>query len=102
MGDKGVDVKAEARSGTALMLNIDGTFKSEIATLLIEKGCPLDFQNPFGDSALSLAVEKNNEEAVKMLIEAKADTQIKNKEGQTPLDSAREAKREALEKMLSA
>merc|ERR1712050_743230 len=96
------DVKAEARSGTALMMNIDGTFKSEIARLLIEKGCPLDFQNPFGDSSLSLAVEKNNEEAVKMLIEAKADKQIKNKEGQTPLDLATDAKRQNLEKLLSA
>jgi ankyrin repeat protein len=63
----------------------------EIAKLLIEsKKINVDLQNKKGNTALILASFLGYSEIVKLLLEAGADRNIKDKDGKTALDYAKE------------
>ncbi|MCH4889213.1 ankyrin repeat domain-containing protein [Acidaminobacter sp. JC074] len=64
----------------------------EIVSLLIENGYDVNAQGSSnGFTPLHDAVWAGNIEAAKLLLESGADLSIKNKDGQTPLDKAKDA-----------
>jgi ankyrin repeat protein len=79
----------------------------EILRALIEGKAPLDHVNRLGWSALMMAVvlgngSKNHVECVEALVKAGADTEIKDRQGQTALAHARARKYEDMVKILEA
>src|SRR5437016_3522310 len=88
---KGVDVNADGGDGwTPLHL---ATFSNQSDTMkfLIAKKADLNRQRTIlGETPLMDAAAFSYEEAVKILLENKADTTIKDKDGQTALDWAKE------------
>ncbi len=61
--------------------------KPEAASILINAGADINFQNNDGSTALHTAAFFCRPEIVKMLLEKNADKTIKNKFGATPYDS---------------
>lgn len=64
--------------------------------LLIVDNCQLDVKNKLGDTPLHSAAWKGHAEAVRMLLDKGARVDLKNNEGKTPLDLAKDAETEAL------
>jgi len=70
--------------------------KPEIARYLLEKGAYVDAVEDIdgyffrGNTALHTAAERGNTKLIKVLMEAGADKTIKNADGKTPLDLARD------------
>ena len=63
---------------------------SEEFFIAADKGAKLDVKDKFeGETALHLASRNEHLEVVKLLIERGADINIKNNEGETPLDFAK-------------
>ena len=63
-----------------------GNIKSiKICKLLIDKGALINIQNEYGDTALMIAIDKNNTEICKLLIENRALLNIQNEDGDTAL-----------------
>ena len=76
---------------------------ADAAKLLIEGGVELNRQGPYnGYTALHDAVWQNNVDVARVLIDAGADTSIRSKEGQTPLDFARSKKYTKIVALLEA
>ena len=59
---------------------------------LIKEGAPLNTLNSSGDTALMIAIRKNDERVVRALLEKGADVKAKNSEGITPLGLAKKLK----------
>eukprot|EP00931_Biecheleriopsis_adriatica_P101932 TRINITY_DN76980_c0_g1_i1.p1 TRINITY_DN76980_c0_g1~~TRINITY_DN76980_c0_g1_i1.p1 ORF type:complete len:327 (-),score=81.78 TRINITY_DN76980_c0_g1_i1:102-1061(-) len=97
------DAAAKGKFGnTALTMALDSfSFKAEAMKLLLDSGSPVDTQDPHGDTALIKAVEEGRDDAAKLLVEAKADLTLKNKEGKSALDVAREKGNSVLVELLS-
>ncbi|TAL32244.1 MAG: hypothetical protein EPN97_10065 [Alphaproteobacteria bacterium] len=85
----GADVNAPGCSFTALHeAAIKGYCDS--ATLLLDHGARIDARGYKGQTALSLAVEFNHPEMVKLLIDRGADVTVKNDDGHSILRAAAE------------
>lgn len=65
----------------------------EIMALLLEHHAFIDAQSPNGTTPLMMAAMYGTPEAVKLLLDAGADTQMKNQLGMTALDFAMKANR---------
>jgi ankyrin repeat protein len=79
----------------------------EIVRKLIEADAPLDHVNAMGWTALIIAVvlgnnSKNHIDTVEALVKAGADTEIKDRQGNTALSHARSRKYEEMVKILQA
>jgi hypothetical protein len=84
------DVSAKTRRGeTALHLAAGSSSDDvEILEYLLEQGAEKDVRNQDGNTALHVAVTKQNYHAVRLLQLRGASTAIKNKKGQTAVDLA--------------
>lgn len=77
------------RGMTALMLAIENSYgRIEAVKFLIEKGIDLNAVDTNGNSALMIAVDRNNDEAVTLLLEQKVSVYLFNKERRTALHIA--------------
>lgn len=64
--------------------------RTEAAKLLVQHGIDIDKQGPYnGYTALHDAIWQNNVDVARVLIDAGANLQLKNHDGQTPLDFAK-------------
>lgn len=84
--EKGADINAEGRYGTALMrATLNGHL--DIVKLLIEKGANIDEKNKHldGETALMRACALGHIDVVKLLIEKGADINAKDNNGETVL-----------------
>ena len=63
---------------------------SNILDYLIQKGAKINYHNESGYTALMGAAENGQINNVKVLIKYNADTKLKNKEGFTALDFAKQ------------
>ena len=76
--------QADANYKTPLhFVNYD---KSKLIKALIDNGANINSQNVKGETPLHIAVYSKNTLTFKMLLNAGADTTIKNEEGKTPFD----------------
>jgi hypothetical protein len=88
----GCDVHAlEATSGRSALHKAAFWGHNDMMQFLVhEAKLKLDVQDNYGDTALHDAAKFGHPTVAKILIEAGADTRIRNKEGKTPLDLATE------------
>lgn len=83
--NKGSNLHLKNKSGeTALMLSY--RVSHDIATLLINYGAQLNEQNAEGETVLMMAIDSENKDLVKVLIESGADLAILNNKNKTALD----------------
>lgn len=76
---------------------------ADITGLILKKNKSLlNKTNKLGETALMQSVRFGNNDSVKMLLKAGADTQAKNKEGLSALDIAKKSGNEEAVKLLSA
>ena len=68
-----MDVNTQDAYGTNLIIIAVGNQNADILKFLIEKEAFLDQINEYDDFALTIAIEQNNIELAKMLIEAGTD-----------------------------
>ena len=73
----------------------------QVMTLLIGAGASIDARSPNGTTPLMMAAHYGNAAAVKLLLDAGADAQLKNQLGLAALDFARGAERTDTMKLLS-
>jgi ankyrin repeat protein len=62
---------------------------TEILTALLAGGAAVDVRNALGNSALIFAVQRGRAAAVKVLLDAGADSGLRNKKRETALSLAR-------------
>lgn len=75
--------------------------RTEPARLLIQHGIDVDAQGPYnGYTALHDAIWQNNVETARVIVDAGADLTLRNHEGQTPLEMARDRKRQQIVAMI--
>ena len=81
-----------AISATALIYAIEGGSrllkKMRTAKLLLERGANVNATDNNGDTPVSIAARKGDEEMVKLLAERGASLDIQNNDGETPVFSA--------------
>jgi ankyrin repeat protein len=82
-----IDVFEPTRASTPL-ITAAALGKTEAATILIDAGADLDYQNNDGSTALFTAAFFCNVEMVEILLEKGADKNLKNNTGQTAYDIA--------------
>jgi ankyrin repeat protein len=70
---------------TALMFAIQNPYGEEIVRILIDGGADLNSQDPFGETALIMAIRHAQQAKAQMLICAGADLNLQNNEGITAL-----------------
>ena len=88
--DAGADINSRSRLGkTPLMLAVEyGYGRSDVPQLLIEKGANLNAVDNDGNTALMIAIDRNNTEAAQLLLKNKAAVSPRNKDGRTALHIA--------------
>lgn len=86
----GADVNVVNNFGRSLLFNFvfDKDENSALLQKLINAGADINLQDCYGNTALSVAAEKNKTSLVKVLLEAGADVEIKSKRGYTALINA--------------
>ncbi len=97
-----LDIRSKISGKTALMKAAEAGFL-EIAKYLVEKGADVHFMDRVGRTALSLAlspVNKNSFSIVALLIDAGANLNIVDDQGETPLDRARDFRLRDCEELL--
>ncbi len=89
----GKDFKTDVvKNRTALM-----TLGENVSiTFFIQKGANINLQDNDGNTALHLAAKENNLDAVRTLLSAGADVNIKNKKGQKPVQMSNRHPTQAL------
>lgn len=85
------------REGNTLLHRMSNSTAANIY-ILANKGVPVNIQNSVGDTALHLAVRKDNFDCVEALIQCTADLSMRNGMGQMPVDQAEGSMKEMLEK----
>jgi ankyrin repeat protein len=103
--ERGADVNARnGRGQTPLMWAtgaIDWVAKPEVMHALIDSGADVNLADRDGNTALMFAALQGLTNSASILLQAHAQTAIRNKGGQTALDIAKKARREGVVKLLS-
>ena len=103
--ERGADVNARnGRGQTPLMWAtgaIDWMDKPEVMHALIDSGADVNLADRDGNTALMFAALQGLTNSASILLQAHAQTAIRNKGGQTALDIAKKASREGVVKLLS-
>ena len=103
--ERGADVNARnGRGQTPLMWAtgaIDWVNKPEVMHALIDSGADVNLADRNGNTALMFAALQGLTNSASILLQAHAQTAIRNKDGQTALDIAKKARREGVVKLLS-
>ena len=88
------DIIAKRRDESTIMhvIAIDLQFNYDILESLILAGADINKQDQRGNTPLHIAIESNNVNFIKRLINFDADLMIKNNSGLRPLDLAKETK----------
>ena len=86
LGDRRERFQTEAQTAVAAPLEAEATMKA--ATAAVELGADLNATTNSGDTALHLAASRGANSVIKVLADAGAALDIKNKRGQTPLAAA--------------
>jgi ankyrin repeat protein len=86
-------------SGQDTILIIAAGYGYRILQYLIGQGAIVDYQGGNGHTALMNAVKQQNVKCVKILLDAGADTSLKNNDGQTAYDMAKETNNRDLIKL---
>jgi ankyrin repeat protein len=86
----GANIETRSRANeTPLMLAVQYSYgRDEVTNYLIEKGADLNAVDTNGNTALMLAISRNNGEAVKQLLTHKAAVTVLNNDRQSPLHIA--------------
>ena len=101
MSDKGADLnKPDSKGMTALMYALGGEQRNA-ALFLIGKGVDLHALNQGKDNALHYAAQQGYVDVIRLLLEQRVDRNIKDKDGETPLDIARKFKHPEAAEILS-
>jgi len=89
---RGANPNAARCNGWTPIMDASGSINSgaDIVSMLIAKGARLDAQRFDGKTALHLATEQWNRTVVLMLLDAKADPNLRDTSGRTPLFYARD------------
>jgi ankyrin repeat protein len=94
--DHGADIDALAsENDTPLMCACDNGHAST-TKLLLNRGCAVDAVDNELDTALHKGCNEGHTEGVKELLAHGADTTIKNRNGETPLDCAKDSENQTL------
>jgi len=95
----GIDVEQLNIEGkSALMLAVA---QPEVVNLLLENGADRDAVDPFGWTAVHHAVWQQCAESVRLLLQAEAAVNVRDREGRTPLTLALESGFEDIQPLLS-
>jgi ankyrin repeat protein len=103
MLEAGADIDSLDEHGQTALMNAVHWGNLEMAKLLVQHGAELDHTAKLRLTALYLAVIGNRPECVRLLVDARADTQIKGSTWQfdrTPLEYAQHYKYEAIVQIL--
>ena len=84
----GVSDDEEFRSIAEAAFDLARAGESERLLRFVETGLPVDLVNGSGDSLLMLAAYHGHVDTVKVLLEHKADPEIRNDNGQSPIAGA--------------
>ncbi len=100
---KNIEVNREQdQFGTTALFNCIEKNRVRMArTIITTTTVNIDASNVEGTTALMAATETGSEEMLQLILEYKADTQIKNMHGQTAYDIAVENKKENLVELLA-
>lgn len=79
-----------------------GRGSKHILEYLIKKGAKINYQNEKGQTALMRAVIYSQTDNVKVLLDSKADVNLKDKDGHSALDLAKAAKHEDIVTLLES
>ena len=90
--DNGADIDALTYNETPLILACDKGRHASFTKLLLNRGCAVDATDDDGDTALHHACWRGSTQCVKELLAHGADTHMKNNDGDTPLDVAKDSK----------
>jgi len=99
---EGANINAVDVEGcTALMYTASGGHFPKIIKYLIEKGAKINARDKKGNTALHFAAMRGNADAASALLKRNADVTIKNNEGKSALDLAKENKFDAIVKLIT-
>ncbi|KAL8623806.1 hypothetical protein ACOMHN_059887 [Nucella lapillus] len=85
------------KEGNTLLHRVSNSTPAHVY-VLAHRGVPINIQNNVGDTALHLAVRRNNFDCAEALIQCSADLTIRNGLGQMAIDEAEGPLKEMLEK----
>ncbi|MEJ2202268.1 MAG: ankyrin repeat domain-containing protein, partial [Desulfuromonadaceae bacterium] len=88
--EKGADIHATNKSGETALHRAAFVGKVDIIDFLLDQGARINQKNMYDATPLFVAVLRNQLEAVKKLLACGADPSIRNHEGLSPADQARE------------
>ncbi len=99
--DEGADIKKRDSQGrTPLIFAASGPYPETVELLLEKKADPDVVDNEEGWSSLMFAAAEGNVEVVKILLDYGADVSLKDKDGETAIDFARNNNHEQVVKLL--
>lgn len=87
------DCKDPSSSQTALMVAAEGEL--ECLQLLLKHGADVNGQNKMGETALMAAIKYSDHEIIKLLVDAGTDPKVKDMNGMTAADHAKEMNMDA-------
>eukprot|EP00019_Armaparvus_languidus_P003381 CAMPEP_0168598372 /NCGR_PEP_ID=MMETSP0420-20121227/11360_1 /TAXON_ID=498008 /ORGANISM="Pessonella sp." /LENGTH=118 /DNA_ID=CAMNT_0008635681 /DNA_START=36 /DNA_END=389 /DNA_ORIENTATION=- len=95
---EGADVnkKDSGVRGSTLLQQAADFGHAEIIEFLISKGAKIEEKDNFGNNALLNAVYEGHTNAVRVLLKAGANTNVKGPDGKTPKEAAEKAEIKAL------
>lgn len=99
--DHGADINAKNKFGFNPVLAAVSQEKADAVRLLVEKGAALDEILPgTGDTALMDAVNKNNADILRLLIDGFADLGVRKSNGYTALELAEQCAHQDIKQLL--
>ena len=90
MLESGMPIDIADEYGSTALMGAAYNNRTDVVRCLIEKGANVKKQNRYnGSTALHLASSYNHTDVIKILVQHGARTDIKDNDGNTPIDDAR-------------